>query len=64
VSTTTEQNKAVIRRFWEAWNSRALYDDRSQELFDAVVLPIALKQTMISAPQNVTRRPIPSDHRR
>jgi steroid delta-isomerase-like uncharacterized protein len=33
LSTTTEQNKAVIRRFLDAWN------DRRPEAFDALIAP-------------------------
>ena len=33
VNTTTEQNKAVIRRFLEAWNSR------QPESFDELIAP-------------------------
>jgi hypothetical protein len=33
MSTTTEQNKAVIRRFFEAWNSRR------PEAFDELAAP-------------------------
>lgn len=33
MSTTTEQNKTVIRRFLEAWNNR------QPELFDDLIAP-------------------------
>jgi hypothetical protein len=59
---------APLRGAWNAVSSApippakgpALCGDQPQ----AVALPIAFKQTMISVAQKVTRRPIPSDHRR
>jgi ketosteroid isomerase-like protein len=33
MSTTTEQNKAVIRRFFDAWNSR------QPDTFDDLIAP-------------------------
>lgn len=37
MSTTTEQNKAVIRRFLDAWNSR------QPDMFDDIVAPDAIR---------------------
>ena len=37
MSTTTEQNKATIRRFFDAWNSR------QPEAFDGLIAPSVVR---------------------
>ena len=39
MSTTTEQNKAIIRHFFGAWNSRQpeAFDDPSHRMLSAIV---------------------------
>jgi steroid delta-isomerase-like uncharacterized protein len=47
VSTTTEQNKAVIRRFLNAWNSR------QPEAFDEIIAPDVVRHCQATPDANV-----------